>query len=747
MTFPDRDAILDFIRQTPSAVGKREIARAFNLKGAEREALKALLREMEEEGLLAIGPGRMLHRAGGLPRVAVLTVVSSEGARILAVPERWEGEGAPPKVLVAAAGPRGRGRAGHAGGRRERFEAGDRILARIEGEAPRHLGTIIKRLARGHAMLMGVVRKVARGNLVLSPIDRRERRQWPIHHGSEVVPGELVRAELKGSGAKAAAHVTDRLGDPFQGLSLSSIAIAAKGIPHSFPEGVEADAERMGQSALGPREDWTGIPFLTIDPPDARDHDDAVWAEKDGDGWRLLVAIADVSWYVRPGSPLDRSAFDRGNSVYFPDQVVPMLPEALSAGACSLKTGTDKAALAASIRLSADGAIMGFSFHRARIRIAENLAYETAQAIMDGHADSPLKDAVLEPLWGCWRALEKARAARGPLELELPEKRVVLDTEGRVAGIAVRERLEAHRLIEDMMIAANVAAARALESRKAPVMYRCHEEPGREKLVSLKAYLDTLGVNFALGQVITPAVFNRVIDRVRDRPDIQDISEAVLRSQTQAYYAPRNTGHFGLQLGSYAHFTSPIRRYADVCVHRALVSAFRLGEGGLPDGAGDRFGAIGEHISFTERRAMEAERETLDRYIARHLADHVGEIVRARISGVQAFGFFATVADIGGDGLVPVSTLGAERFRFDEAGRFLEGAETGTRYAVGQYLDLRLEEADPATGSLRFSLPDVPPAERKGPRFRRDGRDGQKPRAPLPRRGGPPPGVRRGRRG
>ncbi len=745
MSLPDRDAILAFVRQTPSAVGKREIARAFGLKGAEREALKALLVEMEEEGLLEAGPGRTLHKAGGLPRVAVLTVVSADGARVMAVPEKWEGEGTPPRVLIGAA----RGRPGSA--RRERFEAGDRLLTRIEGDHPKYLGTVIKRLSKGHAMLMGVVKKGEQGQLVLRPLDKRERRSWPIHHGTAVSPGELVKAELKGSGARAAAHVTERLGDPFAVTSsLSDIAIAAKGIPKEFPDDVLREAERAArlwsQSSLkddGKREDWRDIPLITIDPADARDHDDAVWAEPLPDaegGWTLLVAIADVSWFLLPGSPLDRQAFDRGNSVYFPDQVVPMLPHALSSDSCSLNAGTEKAVLACRMHIAPDGEMLGFTFHRARVRIAANLAYEEAQAVMEDRADSALKGSVLEPLWACWKALAKARARREPLELELPEKRVVLDAEGRVQGIAVRERFDAHRVIEDMMIAANVAAAKALEAKKAPVMYRCHEAPGREKLTSLKEYLGTMGLSFALGQVITPATFNNVIRKAQGRPDLPEISEAVLRSQTQAYYAPRNEGHFGLSLKSYGHFTSPIRRYADVCVHRALVAAYRLGPGGLPDGAEQRFAAIGEHISFTERRAMEAERETLDRYIARHLASHVGQIVRARISGVQAFGFFATVDGIGGDGIVPVSALGAERFHFDEAGRFLEGAESGTRYAQGQRLELKLEEADPVTGGLRFSIPGVEAGDRHGPRFRRDGK------GLAPKRGGPPPGIKRGRR-
>ena len=742
MSLPDRDAILAFVRQTPSAVGKREIARAFGLHGDAREALKQLLAEMQEEGLLDAGPGRTLHKAGGLPRVAVLKVVQADGAKTVAEPDKWDGDGSPPKVVVARS-EKGRGRPS------ERLQLGDRLLCRIEGDAGRYFGTVIKRLARGtsgaKALVLGVVRRDNEGALRLKPVDKRSRQDFALHHGEGVVPGEMVRAEIKGSGARTVAHVVERLGDPFATGSLSAIAIAAKGIPEHFSESVLADAERASSEELGEREDWTAIPFITIDPADARDHDDAVWAEKDGAGHRLIVAIADVSWFVRPGAALDRSAFDRGNSVYFPDRVVPMLPEALSNGACSLKAGADKAVLACDMRLSADGEVLRFSFHRARIRVVANLAYEVAQQIIDESGvggETPPQNGrgdVLAPLWECWAALKVARRARGPLELDLPERRVELDALGNVVGVKIRPHLDAHQVIEDMMIAANVAAALALEGKKRAVMYRCHEAPSREKLTALKEYLGTLGVSFALGQVVTPGTFNRILEKAKGRDDATEISEAVLRSQTQAYYAPRNTGHFGLALGSYGHFTSPIRRYADVCVHRALVSGFKLGEGGLADGAEQRFAPIGEHISMTERRAMEAERETLDRYIARHLAQTVGQIVRARISGVQAFGFFATVDGIGGDGLVPVSALGAERFRFDEAGRFLEGAESGTKYGVGQRLDLRLEEADMATGSLRFSLPGVEAAER--PRYRRDGNGPRKPA----RRGGPPPGVRRGR--
>ncbi|HEY6917563.1 MAG TPA: RNB domain-containing ribonuclease, partial [Allosphingosinicella sp.] len=506
------------------------------------------------------------------------------------------------------------------------------------------------------------------------------------------------------------------------------------------------------------REDLTHIPIVAIDPADARDHDDAVWAAEDDDpanagGWKAIVAIADVSFYVRPGSALDKEARKRGNSVYFPDRVVPMLPETLSADVCSLKEGEDRAALVCHLQISKDGQLKSWRFTRARVRIAANIAYEDAQAAIDALlpatqkpfassevekrvstsldtngggmievysspcsmpdlevGDSPVPQALVKstlvPLWACWNALYKAREKRAPLDLDLPERRVMLDEKGRIMSVAPRERLDAHKLIEDYMIAANVAAAKALEAKKAPVMYRDHEPPSREKLVALKDYLKTFEIEFALGQVVRPQTFNHILGRIGEADFKPQVMEQVLRTQTQAYYSPDNKGHFGLALGSYAHFTSPIRRYADLIVHRALTRAYRLGEGGLTDHEAEAMEVTGELISQHERRAMEAERETIDRYVAAYLADHVGEIVDCRITGVQPFGFFATVEGLGGDGLVPVSTLGTDYFRYDEARQVLAGDETGEEYTLGQRLKLRLAEADPVSGALRFELPE-----------------------------------------
>ncbi|WP_448579284.1 ribonuclease R family protein [Thermaurantiacus sp.] len=711
MPLPDRALILSFIAGAGHDVGKRDIARAFDLRGEDRIALKALLKEMEAEGLLQQGPGRTFHRAGGLPKVAVLKVVPGEGGRPVALPEKWDAATPPPRIQLDL--------------RRVKLQPGDRVLARILDGDGLVRASPIKRLKRQETQLLGIARTIA-GQLRLVPVDRRMRQDFALKaEDGPVRAGELLLAELRGSGQRALAYVTERLGDPFADRSLSLIEIHARGIPHIFPEDALIEAEEAAERPLGQREDWRDIPFLTIDPVDARDHDDAVFAQPlAGGGHEVLVAIADVSWFVRPGAALDRAAFERGNSVYFPDRVVPMLPEALSAGACSLKAGSDKAVLAARLRIDRHGKLVTFSFHRAVIRVAANLPYEAAQEMASAAAGEYWP--ILAPLWAAWAALDKARAKRGPLDLDLPEARVVLDSEGQVADVVLRQRLDAHKVIEEMMITANVAAARQLEARKAPLIYRDHEPPSREKLLALRDYLDTFDMPLALGQVVTPALFNRVLERAAGHAEARAISEQVLRTQSQAYYAPHNSGHFGLALASYAHFTSPIRRYADLVVHRSLVSALGLGEGGLPDGAAKRFAAIGDHISMTERRAMEAERDTLARYVAAHLHRHEGQVVRARITGVQKFGLFATVEGLGGDGLLPVSALGPEHFWFDEAARALESETSATRYRIGQVLDLVVASADPATGAVLFALPGVEAAPAR-----------RRPAAPPPRRGRP----------
>ncbi len=697
---PSEERILEFISESPTPVGKREISRAFALSGQDKVALKARLRDMENDGLIEAGPGRTFHKGGGLPKVTVLRVVDVADGQTVAVPDVWNKAGAPPRVRIVP------------GKRQAALGPGERVLARIEEAGQGYRAHIMKKLAGGREAVLGVLSRDVSGGLRLVPVDKRNRLDFALTDLGNAQPGDLVLAETGGKAHSPTAKIVEVLGDPFAPRSFSLIAIHEKGIPSVFPDEVLDEAKTTAARDLGPREDLRDLPIITIDPADARDHDDAVWAAPDDDagnpgGWRAIVAIADVSFYVRPGSDLDREARKRGNSVYFPDRVVPMLPELLSADVCSLVAHVDRAVIACHLQIAADGSLKGQRFTRAVIRCAANLAYEDAQAAIDGKRDEPLLEPVLRPLWGAWGALAKARDRRAPLDLDLPERRVILDEAGRIVEIRQRERLDAHRLIEDYMIAGNVAAARAIEAKKLSPMYRVHEPPSREKLVALKDYLDTFGIALALGQVITPRLFNRMLEGVREEAHGPQVQEQVLRTQTQAYYAPENRGHFGLALTSYAHFTSPIRRYADLVVHRALVRGYGLGDGGLTDAELAGLARTGEHISQTERRAMEAERDTIDRYVAAYLSEKVGEVLPARITGVARFGFFATVDGIGGDGLVPVSHLGAERFTFDEGAQALEGVETGTRYTPGMKLDLRLAEADSITGTLRFELAEM----------------------------------------
>jgi len=724
---PTREQILDFIQTSEEPAGKREIARAFGLQGQEKISLKRLLKDMADEGLID-GNRSAFHRLGGVPKVTVLRVVDTDDGEAIAIPDNWQPDDATPPPRIRLIERKQKGPA---------LKTGNRVLARTEETQNGWIAHPMKVLPGNDEALMGVVEIDGSGKGWLAPVDKRARNSTPIADLGGAEAGQLVLAEPAGRSPRAGVKVVQVLGDPLAPKAFSLIAIARHGIPNHFSDEVLNEAKLSAKLPLSEekREDLRHIPIVAIDPADARDHDDAIWAEPDGNGgFNAIVAIADVSFYVRPGGRLDREARRRGNSVYFPDRVVPMLPEVLSADVCSLKEGEDRAAMVCHLSIDKEGKVAAWRFTRAIVRIAENIAYEDAQARVDsGEADDGLKN-----LWAAWAALATARHQRDPLALELPERRVILDDQGKIAEIAIRERLDAHRVVEDFMIAANVAAAKALESKTSPVVYRIHEPPSREKLVALKEYLSTFDKSFALGQVITPGLFNRMLKDIADESEKALIMEAVLRSQTQAYYGPKNAGHFGLALGSYAHFTSPIRRYADLLVHRALVDAFGLEQPrprvDLPDASGlsDRDRAdlerVSEALSQVERRAMEAERETVDRYVAAWLSGRVGETFDTRITGVQRFGFFATIIGLGGDGLVPVSTLGDEHFFHDEGAQALIGERTRTCYAMGDRLKLQLGEANPLTGALKFV-----PLDSEG--------------APIEPRGSRPDDRRRGRGG
>jgi ribonuclease R len=597
------------------------------------------------------------------------------------------------------------------------------VLARVrlveapEDGAPTHDGRVIKVLPRKATRVVGLFRSEGGAGGRIEPVDKKSAgRLWRVRPGDEgeAKDGDLVALDMIRSGRLGTpfAKVREVIGDMRSEKAVSMIALFAHGIPHVFRREAVEEAGRARPARLQGREDWRELPLVTIDPADAKDHDDAVHATPDEDaknpgGFVVTVAIADVAAYVRPGSALDREAKERGNSVYFPDRVVPMLPERISNGLCSLVPGEDRAALAVRMVFDARGRKLRHAFHRIMMRSAAKLAYPQAQAAVDGMPDDvtgPILDPLLKPLWAAYRALGVPRAERQPLDLDLPERKVLLKADGTVDRVVVPERLDAHRLIEEFMIQANVAAAETLEKAKSPLVYRVHDAPSPEKLNALREFLKTLDIPLAKTGNLRPAEFNRILAAVRGQANETLVNEVVLRSQAQAEYAPENYGHFGLNLQRYAHFTSPIRRYADLLVHRALIRALRLGEDGLTDAEIDGLEETAARISAAERRAMAAERETVDRLIAAFLAAEVGATFTGRIGGVTRAGLFVQLADTGADGFVPISTLGAEYFRHDEVRRALVGERSGQTFQLGDRIEVKLVEAQPVAGALRFEV-------------------------------------------
>ncbi|PZX18777.1 ribonuclease R [Palleronia aestuarii] len=707
---PTKPEILRWISDNPTKTAKRDIARAFGIKGAARIDLKRLLKELEDDGHLE--KRRKTYRdPETLPPVSVCEVAGPDADGDLhARPLEWHGEGPEPRILLVLRD------ADPALGK------GDRVLLRlsaVEGEAHHYEGRLIRRIGGGARRIVGIFRAHAEGGRIV-PIDKGEDREWMVRPretaGAE--DGELVEAEQSGPrdrlGLKR-ARILERLGDPSAPRAVSLIAIHQHGIPDRFPDEVTAAAEAAEPAGLDGRRDLRDLPLVTIDPSDARDHDDACFAAPDDDpknpgGHVLWVAIADVAHYVRPGSPLDREARLRGNSTYFPDRVVPMLPDALSGELCSLHEGEDRACIAVRMVLDASGEKIAHDFHRGLMRSAASLAYEEVQAARDGTPSdrtAPLMDKVIAPLYAAYEALRSARERRQPLELDLPERRIVLSPEGRVASVDFRDRLDAHRLIEEFMVLANVAAAEELGRRKQPLLYRVHEEPSPEKLEALREVAVASGFVLAKGQVLRTAHLNRLLAQAEGSEFDELMNMSTLRAMTQAYYAPENFGHFGLALKRYAHFTSPIRRYADLIVHRALVTAHGWGDDGLSSADVEALEATGKAISDTERRSMVAERDTTDRYLAAFLSERVGDEMTGRISGVQKFGLFVKLDGTGADGLVPVRSLGREFFVFDADAQTLMGADSGRTIGLGQRVTVRLAEAVPVTGGVVLDLLEV----------------------------------------
>lgn len=659
------------------------------------------------------GSGTRASGAGGharLPPVfpAEITGRDRDG-ELLATPLDWP-EGDPPSVTVHTS-------------RRDRFPPGigDQVLLKIDRisnarDFGRLHGRVLKTLGKRPERVIGVFRAQGGGGRLI-PVDKKALgREIAIEpgHTMDAADGELVAIETirdNRIGLKT-AKVVERLGDVSSEKAASLIAIHAHGVPHIFPDPVLEAAAATKPATMKGREDWRDLPLVTIDPIDAKDHDDAVHAAPDADpgnagGFVLSIAIADVATYVTPGSVLDDEALLRGNSVYLPDRVVPMLPERISNDLCSLVPGKDRPALAVRVVIDRSGRKVSHVFHRIMMRSHAKLAYEMAQAAIDGKkapATDALLEPVLKPLWAAYAALRKARDAREPLDLDLPERKLILDEAGKVKDVVIRERLDAHRLIEEMMILANVCAAETLIQKKQALLFRIHDEPSLAKMETLRAFLKSLEIDLPKTGSLRPSLFNRMLHHLAETEHGQLVSEMVLRSQAQAEYAPDNVGHFGLNLRNYAHFTSPIRRYSDLVVHRALIRALGLGKDGAPDMTPERLRTIGQLISGTERRAMLAERDTNDRLIAAHLQDRIGAKFAGRVSGVTKSGLFVRLTQTGADGFVPASTLGADFFAYDEAAQALIGQRTGEGFRLGDGVEVRLVEAAPMAGALKFEI-------------------------------------------
>lgn len=733
-SLPTKADLLAFIGAQRGKVGTREIARAFNLKNNLRAELKAMLRDLADEGQVE-KRRKKLHHPGALPSTVLADVTARDrDGDLIATPDEWDEEAHGPAPKIRIHMPH-RPRPGEAAG------LGDRVLLRVdeteEDEGIRHRGRIIKIIDRPKARVLGIFRKAPHGGGRLEPVDKKmlgKELAIPQSATGDAQDGDLVAVETQRAPrfGLPTGRVVEKLGSLASERAVSLIAIHAHSIPHVFRRETEVEAEAAKPATLHGREDWRKIPFITIDPADAKDHDDAVHAEEDPHhkgGFIVNVAIADVAHYVRPDSALDREALVRGNSVYFPDRVVPMLPERISNDLCSLRPREDRAALAVRMVIGADGRKRSHTFHRIIMRSAAKLSYDQAQLAISGRGDEesePLVEPILKPLYAAYETCVRARNERSPLDLDLPERKILLKGDGTVDRVIIPERLEAHRLIEEFMILSNVAAAETLEKARVPLIYRVHDEPSVEKVHALHEFLATLDINFAKSGALRPEAFNRVLRMMKGRDAEPLVNEIVLRTQAQAEYAAENYGHFGLNLRRYAHFTSPIRRYSDLIVHRGLIRALKLGNDGLAENTEVKdLAEIAAEISATERRAMLAERETKDRLIAHHLADRVGATFDGRISGVTRAGLFVKLTETGADGFVPARTIGDEYFHYDEKAHAMVGKHSGETFRLGDTVTVKLVEAAPVAGALRFELLSEGRKGRpsRGPRFARPGQE------------------------
>ncbi len=721
---PSKAELLSYIEKSTKRLGKRDLARAFKVSGQDKPAFKALLKELEQEGAIERSRRRKFAEAGRLPGVAVIDAVRVDAdGDLIGHPANWDEKAPPPLIYIDDSPDATRG-----------IGVGDRILARL---SPTEDGTYqaspIRKLTGGPRQILGICERTDDGHLLIKPIDRRERDTIRIDRAEtkDAQHGEFVLVAVEHNAGKRVkrGRILERIREPGIDRALSLIAVHSHGIPHEWPAAALEEAEACGPAELKRRTDLRDIPLVTIDGEDARDFDDAVWAEPDSDpknrgGWHLIVAIADVAHYVRPNSGLDRAAFDRGNSTYFPDRVVPMLPEALSNGWCSLRPGEDRPCLAVHIWIRSDGRILRHQFVRGLMRSVARLTYTQVQAAHDGSADLPTKeltDTVIEPLYGAYKSLMRARRKRGALALDLPERKITIDENGHMTGVQRRPRWGSHELIEEFMIAANIVAAQALLKDTPTGLYRVHEPPDGERVNDLRSALQSMDLSFGSAGSVKAKDFNRVLEAISEKPAAGLINMMILRAQSQARYEPENLGHFGLALPQYTHFTSPIRRYSDLVVHRCLISKLKLGKDGPAQQTPPNLQGTAEHISMTERRSAVAERETVDRFTAAYLKDRVGATFDATVNGVSRFGLFVTLDETGADGIVPIKRLPNDYYEVFEDTHTLAGRNNGVVFSIGDPMTVRLSDADPLTGSIAFDYLDHTPQGPKPSRGRKRG--------------------------
>ncbi len=731
-----RELVLSAIEKAGGSAQKGDIARELGIGPDQKKELRHILRALEEEGALGRTGRKRYADTHALPASGVMDIVDRDADGELIARMRGPDGLFGPGVRLAPG--EARGQKGEAA-----IGVGDRVLARIARTDDGLEARVVKRLGQSAHRILGVFRamKDERGRNFgggrVEPADRKARFDIVIeaHNVGEAKHGDLVLVEIDARQAERAhgpkrGLIKEIVGNENDPRAASILAMHTHGIMPGFTPEEEAQAKAAKPAPLRGRVDLRQVPLITIDPEDARDHDDAVFAQPDGDsknpgGWRVWVAIADVSHYVTPGSALDRGAWRRGNSTYFPDRVAPMLPETLSADLCSLREGEERTCLAVEMVFGADGKKRRHQFVRGLMRSAAKLSYEAAQAAIDGEPNektAPLLEPILKPLWAAYACVWKGREQRQPLDIDAPEHKIVFK-DGKVAGVKRRERFDAHKLIEEFMIQANVCAAETLELKGRPQIFRAHDRPSDEKIAALSDFLPTVDMSWAKGQSVTAARFNRILHLAEKSANKDIVNEVVLRTQSQAVYSPENIGHFGLNLARYSHFTSPIRRYADVTIHRALIRALKLGEDGATDKDEARYDETAKHVSETERKSMAAERDATSRYIASFLADRIGAEFEGRVTGVTRFGLFIRLDETQADGLAPIRSLGDERWHHDEAAHALVGEASGVRFPLGMRVVVRLEEATPISGGLLFSV--LTGAEPPAPGWRKNkGRGG-----------------------